>query len=154
MQSAALITLFHNSSKKKHQTSPQMTTLRNLSISPVFSQSILFHHKLPSSLSRAQNLPDSFPVWRKAESVTDGEDFCLAGEHTTLGLPRAILKSIKTPATKLMKWHARLPATSRHSDLRVVASVHFPNSAYVETWVPLVELQSSMSPQHLWCLAT
>lgn len=51
----------------------------------------------------SQTSSDSFPAWRKAGSVADAVNFCLAGDHTALALPRVTLNNIKTPVTELMK---------------------------------------------------
>lgn len=102
MQSAALITLFHNCSKREPRS--QMTPLK-ISLFTSFSLSILFH-SLSKNLSKSfvltcKPFPTPSLLELQERSVTDAVNFSLAEHHTALRLPRVTLKSIKTCVMKL-----------------------------------------------------
>ena len=96
MQSAALITLFHNSSKRKPGHS-EISLYPDFFPKPHLSLSLL----KPFFLSLKHSLAP-FLCNVKTGSVTDAMNFCLAGDHTALSLPGGNLKSIKTSVMKLM----------------------------------------------------
>ena len=96
VQSAALITLFHNSSKNKPSYSPQMPTLK---IPPLYP---FFLPKLSLSLSLLRPSPTPSPAWRNQSQMPWTFAWLEATPHSRL--PRVTLKGIKTSAMKLMQW--------------------------------------------------
>lgn len=104
MQSAALITL---------STTPAKTTklvLRWPLWKIYFSQSIPYALQAFPSLSNIETFPDSFTVWRKAESVTDAENGSLGWKTHRTQSPKGDLKDHQNACDEMNEMTSEAPS--------------------------------------------